>query len=1489
MIPTNQSNQICKGIRKTPNTLMMIVLMTTIFLISAANLFAQLQVDRKYEIALKSLTFQPVAGISTDTIEAIQSDLNRIMTDTLLTKVGKIHFLVQLERMPTRREKEDIKRYGIQFLNYIPNYTWIIAVSGNVEQALTGLESLRLRWIGRLTPELKISEAIRENRFEPYSIMPDDKAKVLVQFHKTVPIDIARQIVQRHDGEVNNEVRTINSLIITISKRNISSLSEEDGVVWVELAPAPLEGTNDGARNATNVDIVNNAPYNLDGDGVIVLVFDGGLVDDAHDDLSGRVTQGEDQCIFQGRVYGTADHATHVAGTLGGDGSSSVAAGGTANQWRGMAPAVDIISYGIDWDGTDIFLYNNLTDMEDNYEEAVNTYNIDLATASVGTNVSSNGYSCSMEGDYNATSQLIDGMVRGSLGRPIIMTWAAGNERICPGYARCGRSYNTINPPANAKNPIHVGAIHSDDNSMTDFSGWGPSDDGRLKPLVVAPGCVLPGLCSPGFNDGITSTVPNLYIDHSGRNCAPGVPGAGPNTNGDDHCYPYSVMCGTSMATPVVAGIASLMLQQYRITYDTDERLLPSTMKAILMHTALDLGNPGPDFQFGYGLVDAQAAVDLIRSGEPLFFESQINDPGEEEVFLVDVPTGQAEFNVTLAWDDAPGLINSTLELQNDLDLELEAPDGTILLPWILDPSVGHEGDNAITGKDDLNNQEQIHIVNPVAGTWKIRIIGNIVPEPIQNYSVVSDFPLKFYQNVSVVQVIDRTGSMSARDNSSLPTYMESAKIAAQNFIGLMQLEDEIGVVSFDKHGSDPLAQNIFELEELTNERMRNNAISSIDPLTARGATSIGAGLQLAQAGPNYLNVANTDNPHAMVLLTDGFENNPPWVRERPDDYSYKPATPDNILLTIPQETDIYTITLGSSADEALLRDIAVTTGGKSYNSPTILGLLSIYFQIQGDLELGETTIMTVGTKQGGNDTKVVTVDEGASEATFAIGWLQNNGELKLILKDPNGNDVSLQSPLISSSFGSSYYAIRVKNPVAGDWEVHITRNDSGSFNIDYTFAAFVKDVSKLWSYVPTFEEAGNCLMTKVQLYNDANLQPITNANVQAVVTSPRESVYTLHYNYVKPKKKIWDPSPIYSRRLLTTTGTATQVTSNEMPTFAATLNKYNLESLKQTGQSIFKYDTNTYTLYDDGTHGDEAPNDGYYTYCIPKSEIAGSYNISFKISGVTPFGSDFSRSLLATSLVKPANADPAKVMARIDPQEITLAEGSEGIITIVPIDKYSNLLGPGHASRISISASAGELIGDIIDNGDGFYFKKIISTGIKQSGNITVKIDGIEANLKPEFSIGEEFKKFDFSLHSGTTIPTGALADSFNTGYNALVNLSYSFSPKFSMVGYFGYNDFKSKISGIDDNYCLNLSLNLKYRNLLPTASNTAWYYYIQTGPGYYIPKTGDSGLGANFGAGIDYDFKGYLSFECGSDFHTFFDQNINFWHVHAGFIFRF
>ena len=93
-----------------------------------------------------------------------------------------------------------------------------------------------------------------------------------------------------------------------------------------------------------------------------------------------------------------------------------------------------------------------------------------------------------------------------------------------------------------------MAAVNSDDDSMTAFSSWGPTQDGRLKPDLAAPGCQV------GGDGGTTSTLGTAS---------------------------YDARCGTSMAAPVVTGIGALAVQHYRKVFPGRPDLLPATLKAM--------------------------------------------------------------------------------------------------------------------------------------------------------------------------------------------------------------------------------------------------------------------------------------------------------------------------------------------------------------------------------------------------------------------------------------------------------------------------------------------------------------------------------------------------------------------------------------------------------------------------------------------------------------------------------------------------------------------------------------------------------------------------------------------------------------------------------------------------------------------------------------------------------------------------------------------
>ena len=627
-----------------------------------------------YEIGLHSRRFTPLPGISSEVKKAL-SEKGEII---LKRGRGRIHTLIQLKNIPTPEERRELERRGIRLLSYIPNYAWLASIPASRPGEVSGTKSVR--WVGELNAADKLSPKIRQGNLGRWAYDPEtERAVILFRFFDDVELSEGEDLITGYGGKVVDRAEVINTLVAEIVKDRVGELAGEDIVEWIEQPLPPLVEVNDLNRERVGADTLQSPPYNLDGSGVDLLVYDGGIVY-PHDDLDSRRTWGDSSF--------PSVHATHVAGTICGDGSVDF-------NYRGMAPAAHFLSLGFEDDDTGIFLYTNPGDIENDlyYARVEWPPSADLFNASIGTNTAWNNFPCSYEGNYGITSLLLDAIVRGGLGKPFIAAWAAGNERGGP----CGSTYHTTAPPAGAKNPIQSGATAAVDDSMSSFSSWGPTDDGRLKPVICAP--------------GVTVT----------------------SCNGSDS---YVEMSGTSMATPTTAGIIALMLQQYRDTYfsgSTGVEFLPSSAKALLIHTAADLGKSGPDFQFGYGRIDGQAAVDAIINQE--LREFTFSRQSEAHEYTVTVPAGTSELKVSLAWDDPPGSLAAIKKLVNDLNLELVAPGATIYYPWVLNPD--SPGDAADTGVDSTNNQEQVIVEDPAAGDWTVRVTAAVLPETPQAYSLV--------------------------------------------------------------------------------------------------------------------------------------------------------------------------------------------------------------------------------------------------------------------------------------------------------------------------------------------------------------------------------------------------------------------------------------------------------------------------------------------------------------------------------------------------------------------------------------------------------------------------------------------------------------------------------------------------------------------------------------------------------------------------------
>lgn len=588
--------------------------------------------------------------------------------------------IVQFDRLPDDLTRQSLEAEGIILQEYIPNLAFLASIPSSATEA--DLARFGIRWVGALDREEKLAAPLRVSGSTEYAKDGRGVPRFTVRLFAHEDIPSATAWLETEYGAEIFGVAEISHLIdIGLPASNWFDLAGDERIRWIEPFLPPRELNNSNRINTT-AEVAQAAPYNLTGNGVMVGEWDGGGVYLSHPDFGGRVVSGDGASI--------SSHATHVAGSVLGSGASS---GGT---YRGMAPEANMVSY-LWWSGS--------SSLQNDYTEAINTYGIDLSTNSwgVGYPPSSVELCEAFLGNYFAACGALDNIISGSLGKTIVQTWAAGNERLnSPSYCGgLGFTYGTILPYSCAKNVLTIGAINSNNSTMTSFSSWGPTDDGRLKPDIVTGGCQSDG------DFGVTST----------RN------GGG-----------YSTACGTSMATPTAAGCIALWLERYKQLYP-GQVPLSSTVKSALINSADDLGSPGPSFDFGYGRLNVVNAIDLLDAGA--FLEDQITD-GDTLTWTFAFDGTIPLLRFTLVWDDPGAAENANPALVNDLDL-LVRPGGEFpqtFRPWVLNPA--NPEWPPTTGTDRRNNVEQVQRQTDLLGasTWTVRVIGYNIPQGPQNFSI---------------------------------------------------------------------------------------------------------------------------------------------------------------------------------------------------------------------------------------------------------------------------------------------------------------------------------------------------------------------------------------------------------------------------------------------------------------------------------------------------------------------------------------------------------------------------------------------------------------------------------------------------------------------------------------------------------------------------------------------------------------------------------
>lgn len=314
---------------------------------------------------------------------------------------------------------------------------------------------------------------------------------------------------------------------------------------------------------------------------------------------------------------------------------------------------------------------------------------------SFGMTLTSTSYSQGQGGMYTTDAQFIDQQI---YAQPWLEhVFSAGNAGTSDhGYGAGAGWANITGGYKAAKSVITCGNLNNVD-VLEASSSRGPTDDGRIKPDI----------CANGANQLSTDA---------------------PNTD--------QVGGGTSAAAPSIAGCVT---QLYHAYASLNGGNLPASglIKAAILNTAEDLGNPGPDYKHGWGRINSLRAVRVLEDNR--YLHDSVAQ-GNTRTHVLNVPAGTSELRVMVYWTDAPGSPSAAKALVNDLDITVI--NGSSYQPWVLNPApnAASLNANATRGNDNLNNMEQVTISNPNAGSTTITVHGTVVPFGPQDYWLVYEF-----------------------------------------------------------------------------------------------------------------------------------------------------------------------------------------------------------------------------------------------------------------------------------------------------------------------------------------------------------------------------------------------------------------------------------------------------------------------------------------------------------------------------------------------------------------------------------------------------------------------------------------------------------------------------------------------------------------------------------------------------------------------------
>jgi subtilisin family serine protease len=686
------------------------------------------------------------------------------------------YYLIQFRGPVEESWKSRVIAQGAELIEYVPDFAFKVRMTPAVARQVAA--SADIAWVGLFEPDYKLSPALKRSGTQLYKLRIERGADVA---QANAALAQSGAVVVAAENDI---------LVVAADAAQLSALAAVPDVAWVENFTFQ-EKHNENGGGIIGAAIANSTGY--DGSTQINAVADtgigGGTAATAHRDIpASRIVAIQNftapnsgncySVLDDGAVDVDSGHGTHVAG--------SVLSGGDPGGFgKGVAPAARLVFQAIenyvDFKGIcalsnpdGYYLIGIPTDLRTLFQQAYNA----------GARIHSNSWGSAAAGDYTQDSAYADQAIWTN--KDLTITFSAGNEGI-DANADGVIDNDSIGSPATAKNVITIGASENDrqgnyqcdtglayqsrdayqpnttcsgmggqnilgtygvrwpadypappistdstagnKDQMAAFSSRGPTDDSRIKPDVVAPGTWILSTYSDNYQEGYDASA-------NPRNGAFQLDGWGMPRN---RFYKY--FGGTSMSNPIAGGAASVVRDFYQKTAAVNASA--ALVKATLINSAVDMldeNNDGlddndfpiPNNHEGWGRIDLANATD----GSAKYVDNTTGTTTGATTTYQATVSAAGPLKISLVWSDFASTAAASVNLVNDLDLEVTAPNGTTVYRG----NVFSGGWSATGGAADRrNNVENVYVQAASAGSYSITVRGFNVPSGPQPYALVVD------------------------------------------------------------------------------------------------------------------------------------------------------------------------------------------------------------------------------------------------------------------------------------------------------------------------------------------------------------------------------------------------------------------------------------------------------------------------------------------------------------------------------------------------------------------------------------------------------------------------------------------------------------------------------------------------------------------------------------------------------------------------------